>query len=164
MLPRKPLIAVRCCGLYTYAKVKSLLTSDSIGNPTNLALKTAVSSLPVNAPTGPTLYAVVSAEAKVLGIISATNSAIDGSIGFAGSPTGFSFNPSAGIDANTYDFQAVAAHELEEVLGRISGVRTTGSASAGALTTSATDLSYFSIDGGKTSLGYFNNSVYGGDQ
>ena len=32
------------------------------------------------------------------------------------------------------------------------------------MTTSATDLSYFSIDGGKTSIGYFNNSIYGGDR
>ena len=162
-------------GYYTYSKVKSLLTTASISNPNDLALNKAVSSLPLNAPTGAALYAVASAEAKVLGIIPANTSGVDGSIGFAGSPTGFSFNPAAGIAAGTYDFQAVAAHELEEVLGRISGVRVTGSAtyrtpfdlfrySAGALTTSATDLSYFSIDGGKTSIGYFNNSIYGGDR
>ena len=160
----------------TYAAVKQLLTAASTKNPTDLALKTAVANLRATTPSGTPLYAVPAAEAKILGMIPANYSAIDGYIGFAGSPTGFSFNPAAGIAANTYDFQAVAAHELEEVLGRISGVGTTGNAvyrtpfdlfrytAPAVLTTSSTALSYFSLDGGKTAIAYFNNSVYGGDR
>lgn len=160
----------------TYGAVKSLLSNLSASNPGNLALKTAVSNLRSSTPSGTPLYAVPAAEAKILGMLPANYSAIDGYIGFSGSPTNFSFNPAAGIAAGTYDFQAVAAHELDEVLGRISGVGTSGSATyrtpfdlfrytaPGVLTTSSTALSYFSLDGGMTPIAYFNNSIYGGDR
>ena len=77
--------------------------------------------------------------------------------------------------AGTYDFQAVAAHELDEVLGRISGLSSTSPSwrtpfdlfrygSPGALSFAYNSPAYFSINGGKTNLGAFNYSSSGGDR
>src|SRR5436853_266296 len=79
------------------------------------ALATAVKSLPATAPAGPTRYVIPSSEAKALGLISPTQGSTDGSIGFAGSSLGYDYNPADGVTAGTYDFDAVAAHELAEV-------------------------------------------------
>jgi hypothetical protein len=100
---------------------------------------------------------------------------VDGYIGFARSVAGYTFSPAAGIRPGTYDFQAVAARELDEVLGRITGLTSTSPSyrtvfdllrysAAGTLDFSYNDAAYLSIDGGKTSLGTFNNSSSGGDR
>lgn len=162
-------------GYFSYAQIKSWLTSSAAANPSDTALATAVKSLPASAPAGVGAYVLPSSEAKALGLISPVQSSPDGYIGFAGATSGYTFSPTGGIAAGTFDFQAVAAHELDEVLGRISGL---GSATPswrtpfdlfrysapGVLAFSYTSPAYFSIDGGKTNLGNFNNSTYGGDR
>lgn len=157
-------------GYYTYNQIRSALFND---RKTVFDLS-SLSHTPNSAPSGTTLYAVPSAEAKALGLIPATQTASDGAIGFAGSSTsGFTYGRS-GIAAGTYDFIAVAEHEVAEVLGRISGVDASGTAfrtpldlfrflSPGVLSTACSDPAYLSIDGGTTSLGKFNNSPSGGD-
>src|SRR4051794_13138534 len=72
-------------GYFTYGQVKSYLTSASLSNPSDTALARAVANLSLTAPAGVSQYVIPSSEAKVLGLISPTQSAIDGSIGFAGS-------------------------------------------------------------------------------
>jgi hypothetical protein len=162
-------------GYYTYDQVKSLLTSASLSNPSDTALAIAVANLPATAPPGLSRYVIPSSEAKVLGVISPTKAGFDGSIGFGVSPSGYDFNPTNGITIGTYDFQAVAAHELDEVLGRISGIRSTTPTyrtvfdlfrynSPGVLSYGYYDAAYFSIDGGRTHLGNFNNLSAGGDR
>jgi hypothetical protein len=139
----------------------------------NTALATAVAHLPAVAPSGVGQYVVPSSEAKVLGLISPTQTGMDGYIDFAGSVAGYTFNPAGGIAPDTYDFQAVAAHELDEVLGRITGLANTSPSyrtvfdlfrysATGTLDFGYNDVAYLSIDGGKTSLGTFNSSSAGG--
>jgi hypothetical protein len=160
-------------GYFTYSQVKSYLASASQSNPLNTVLATAVANLPATTPAGVSQYVIPSSELKVLGLISPTQTWIDGSLGFAGnSATSYTYDPTNGITAGTYDFQAVAAHELDEVLGRVSGLYSTTPSyrtvfdlfrykSPGVLSFSYSEAAYFSIDGGKTKLGSFNNASAG---
>ena len=159
-------------GYFSYSQVKSYLTRSSQSNPSNTSLATALRNMPATLTSGPASFAVTSANAKALGLISATQSSPDAYIGFAGSASNYAFSPS-GTTASVYDFQAVAAHELAEVLGRISGVD--GGkwrspldlfrySAPGALSYNYNQAAYFSIDGGRTRLASFNNSSSGGDR
>jgi len=161
-------------GYFSYSGIKSYLTQAS-RSTSNAALATAVAHLPAVAPSGVGQYVIPSSEAKVLGLISPTQTAVDGYIGFAGSVAGYTFNPAAGIAPGTYDFQAVAAHELDEVLGRVTGLTSTSPSyrtvfdlfrysAIGMLDFGYNDAAYLSLDGGKTILGTFNNSSSGGDR
>ena len=127
-----------------------------------------------NAPTGAQFF-LTSAEAKTYGIISATSSGVDGFIGLSASyPMDYSASgPAAG--SGNYSAVGVAEHELTEVLGRI-GLE--GRTVNGAATYTPIDLfnyasgghlelsgngGYFSVNGGTTALGTYNNSSNGGD-
>jgi len=162
-------------GYFTYIQVKNALTSFAQKNPSDTALVSLVRNLPPTAPTGVTRYVIPSAEAKALGLVSQNSRSIDGYIGFAGSTSGYDFDPSNGILAVTYDFEAVAAHEMAEVLGRITGLESASPtyrtpfdllrySSPRQLGFSYNQAAYFSIDGGKTYLGDFNTSSSGGDR
>ena len=159
-------------GYFTYNQVKSLLTTAAQKNPSSTALATAAANLPATAPTGVIQYVVPSSEAKTLGLISPTQTSFDGSVGFAGSTSSYDFDPTNGVAVGTYDFRAVVAHELDEVLGHISGLYSTAPTYRQCSICSATslqanrvmsyyDAAYFSIDGGKTRLGSFNNASTG---
>ena len=154
-------------GYFSYAQMKGYLTTVA-AKGADSALTAALKSLP-SSISGMGQFAVASAEAKALGLISPTQVSKDGYIGFS-STKAFDFDPTNGITAGTYDFQTVAAHELAEVLGRISGLQSATPiyrtimdlfrySAPGVLSFSYNAASYFSIDGGKTRLGDFN---YGG--
>ncbi len=162
-------------GYFTYAQVRSDLASFSARNPGDTALATAVKSMSTVAPTGPSRYVIPSSEAKALGLISPTQSYVDGSIGFAGATAGYDFDPTNGVTAGAYDFEAVAGHEIAEVLGRIGGISSAAPAwrtpfdlerynAPGVLDYGYNDAAYFSINGGVTDLKNFNNSSAGGDR
>ncbi|HEY0420073.1 MAG TPA: NF038122 family metalloprotease, partial [Acetobacteraceae bacterium] len=160
-------------GYFNYGQVRSFLTNAAASNPSNTVLASAARYLPANAPSGPAQYAIPSSEMKALGLISGSNGALDGSIGFAGNASGYDFDPRNGINAGSYDFQAVAAHELGEVLGRISGLGASTYrtpldlfrySAPGVLSYDYNSPAYFSIDGGQTNGGNFNYSASGGDR
>lgn len=115
-------------------------------------------------------FALPTAQAKALGLVNPT-AGLDGYVGF-GSALSYTF--SGAVRAGTYDFIAVAQHEIEEVLGRVSGISSARPSyltpfdlfrytAPGVSTASYTALSYFSIDGGTTRLATFNN-VGSGDR
>ena len=158
-------------GYYSYNQVQSLLWADAT-TPADIS---AVWHLPTSAPNGADRYVIPSASAKALGVIGASNAALDGSIGFAGdSVTGYTYTGSA-VAPDTYDFVAVAEHEIAEVLGRISGL---GSATPswrtpldlfrysapGELGFAYDSAAYLSADGGLTDLADYNYSSVGGDR
>jgi hypothetical protein len=136
-----------------------------------------------NEPTTAQFF-VTSAEAKTMGLISGTSTAVDGYIGFSTlSGTGYSWNFSAsttggntGTGAKQFDLEAVAMHEISEVMGRIGmeGEVINGKATYTPLdlfnfkSPGVLDLSgnggYFSTNDGATNLGTYNDaSVNGGD-
>ena len=159
-------------GYFSLSQVKSYLSRASQSNPSDTSLAMALHYMPTSLTSGPTNFAITSANAKALGIISGTQSSIDAYVGFAGSPSNYAFDPTL-TAANVYDFQAVASHELAEVMGRISGVdgNTWRSlldlyrySAPGTLSYNYNQGSYFSIDGGTTRIANFNNSTSGGDR
>ncbi len=139
-----------------------------------------------------TVLSITRANAKALGIINASDTGTDASIGFS-STFGFDFNAGDGLTG--FDFVGIAAHEIGHALGFVSGVDivdiTSGvgpsapfninnlrvfsvldlfrysSASlaqgAGVLDLSTGDTPYFSIDGGFTNLATFSTGNYNGD-
>ena len=134
-----------------------------------------------NEPTNGQFF-VTSAEVKAFGLIAPTSTATDGFVGFSTlSGTGYSWNFNANVGvANTgtwstqFDLEAVAWHEISEVMGRI-GME--GQVFNGAHTYTPLDLfnfrspgvlalspssGYFSINNGATSLGAYNNSARNG--
>lgn len=145
-------------GYFTYAQLKPLLPAGDV--------------LPAATPSGVSRYVVTSAEAKALGIVPATQTNADGYIGFAGSTSSYGFTTGT-TTASLYDFRSVAAHEIAEVLGQISGVDS-GSyrtpfdlfrySSKGVLSYNYNSSAYFSLDGGATKLASFNYSTNGGDR
>jgi hypothetical protein len=123
--------------------------------------------------TGPAWFAMARAEAKALGLVAATSTTTDGAVGF-NSSLNYDFNQADGIASGAYDFVGLAEHEIAEVLGRNSAV--TGSSSfyqmpvdlfrynaPGVQSYSYTAATYFSIDAGKTNLGWWSNDS-GGDR
>ncbi len=133
---------------------------------------TADASLTSADPTHGGRFFVTSAEAKALGLVSGTGTGIDGYIGLS-SGSAFSYNQNS-VGATQYDAIGAIEHELSEVMGRVGSV---GSLFGSNIYTpldlfrysgaSVRDLvagpGYFSIDGGKTNLGTYNNPKNGGD-
>ncbi len=156
-------------GFYTYNQVRSLLTAAAASNSADQTLALALKHLSSTAPSGTNRYVVTAAEAKALGLIAPATARTDGSVGFAGSTSSYSFDPT-NVAAGQYDFQAVAAHEVSEVLGRSSGVgggmwRTPLDlfrySAPGSLSYSFGQNAYFSVDGGATALQQFNAAASG---
>jgi hypothetical protein len=132
-------------------------------------------SLAQNEPTSAQFF-ITRAEAKALGLISGSSTAVDGYIGLS-STDPISYSPSGPASGSgQYDAVAIAEHEIGEVMGRI-GLE--GGIVAGKHTYTPLDLfnfqgpgilelsangGYFSVDNGATSLGTFDNaSANGGD-
>jgi FG-GAP-like repeat len=136
----------------------------------------AVASLPANDPIGGShAYWVATAEAKALGLLSGAS--LDGYVGFSSVANIFDYNRSDGITAGQYDFYAVVAHEISEVMGRqlLTGAHFPNSGSpnayeildlfhysaAGVRDLVGTTPGYFSINGGTTNLDNFNTNSSG---
>jgi hypothetical protein len=154
-------------GYETYAQVKTALTKSATDSTDATVLK----NLQTN-PAAGNKFIVPQAEAKALGLFSTTSTAIDGYIGFSST---LKFTFSGKVAAGTYNFEADAEHEIEEVLGRQSGLISASPLYAtpfdlfrysakGVGSFSYTAAAYASIDGGVTNLGAFNNSTSGGDR
>ena len=109
-------------------------------------------------PNGNGNVAVWSAQEKALGLLSPTDTAIDGEIGFS-------------TDFPSYDWVGAALHELAHAMGRTAGYSPYGildlmrysAPGAHTYAGSATQAAYFSVDGGKTNLAKFSNSSDYGD-
>ena len=150
---------------------------------TNALAKDGYSFTAANEPTGSQFF-VTSADAKTLGMISPTSSAVDGYIGFSTlKGTGYSWNETASVSGSTsgtgskqFDLEATAFHEISEVMGRIAmeGEMVNGKTtytpldlfnyqSHGVLELSGNGGS-FSFNDGTTDQGTYNNaSANGGD-
>ncbi|HLH12144.1 MAG TPA: NF038122 family metalloprotease [Methylovirgula sp.] len=125
------------------------------------------STLPVNQPAG--YLDVSTAEAKALGVMAAANTTIDGWVGISSAYT-FTSDPNNRAVFGAYDLVGVLEHEISEVMGRTSSLDAFNSYSPldlfrydapGILQGGHGDPSYFSVDGGQTSLADFNNDVTG---
>jgi hypothetical protein len=165
---------------------ESLAYLTNYATVTNALGKDGYTFLAGNEPTTSQFF-VTSAETKALGLISGTtvgSASLDGYIGFSTlSGTGDSWNFTAnanglnsGTGSNQFDLQAVAQHEITEVMGRI-GME--GATVNGLKTYTPLDLfnfnklgvlelsgngGYFSTTDGAINLGTYNNaSAYGGD-
>ncbi len=151
----------------SYHTLRTALANDV----TTLDDRAAVASLPTTAPTTGTLW-TTTANAKAIGLVSATSTSTDGYIGFSSS---LPFTYSGAVAGGTYDFMGVALHELTEVMGR--GMLTGGTvgsttnsyelmdlfhySAAGTRDFSASTPGYFSPDGGTTNLGALNTASNG---
>lgn len=157
------------------SSLNSLVSSYTAGLP---------GSDPTGQPTTSRDFFVSYAEEKALGLPIGTSgyqTAIDGWIGIAKNsrltPMDYtddaSLNMTGAMPANKYDAVSAAAHEISEVMGRISGLGTSLQAGTGA-TWTALDLAryssvgsrdltaksgYFSLDNGATNLGTYNSSA-----
>jgi hypothetical protein len=143
---------------------------------TNALLKDNFTFAASNEPTNSQFF-VTSADAKTLGLVNASSTALDGYIGFGTlSGTGYSWNLTDTTTGNQFDLQSVALHEISEVLGRI-GME--GASVNNHPTYTPLDLfnfsftapktlalspssGFFSTDNGVTPLGVFNNSASNG--
>jgi tryptophan-rich protein len=147
----------------SYSAVRSaLIAEDAPGS----------STLPATSPDGGTL-AMSTAEAKALGL-EANNGSVDGYVGFSDSLP-FSYADGTTPPSSEYYFIGVVEHEITEDMGRVSllpyqpdyapidlyrysspGVRDLSTGGTGS-------TAYFSIDGGTTNLGTWNNNPSNGD-
>lgn len=150
---------------YTYAEVSSYLKTAAATNPKDTNLAAAAASFPAKDPISLNSFDITSADAKALGLLPPTMTALDGYVGFSSSAL-YDFSTTTAVSGE-YDFEALALHELSEVLGRGSGLTSSRPtqatlmdlfryASSGIHSFSYTGSSYFSINGGKTDLGAFN--------
>ncbi len=157
---------------YTYASATSYLRAAAASNPNDRNLASVVANLPAKDPTGKNSFSFSYAEAQVLGLLPATLYLNSGYVGFS-STVNWNFSGGA-IPSGQYDFQGLAAHEIGEVLGRVSALQGSSPKFAtildllrysapGVSSFSWSAPAYFSIDGGKTNLGAFNN-IGGGDR
>lgn len=127
---------------------------------------------------------ITTANAKALGWVPDDAAAEDASITFS-SAFSWDFDQSDGVGAGLQDFVGVAIHEIGHALGFVSGVDTVDYcisngidldpyavysvldlyrySAAGILNLAAGTNSYFSLDGGVTSLGLFSTGVANGD-
>lgn len=145
----------------SYSSLKQALTNTA----TSADDQSVLAALPAANPFGSDMFDVAGAQAKALGLISATSNQIDGEIGFA-------------TNWPSTDYIAAALHEITHAMGRNSGWGGTYSDTTlldltrfsapgvfvndGSKATSSA-LQYFSFDGGKTILAYYDNTSDYGD-
>src|SRR4051794_14386474 len=144
---------------FSYAQMKTALTNDA----TSATDATAVANLPAGDPYGGTRFVMSNAEAKSLGLRAGNAAGVDGFVGF-NSTASFTFDPNNRAVAGKFDFFGIAFHEITEVMGRY-GLTQNGAGSGryspidlfrytapGTLALTPVNGTYFSIDGGKTTI------------
>jgi hypothetical protein len=145
---------------FSYSQIRSAL----IANATSSTQLSAFNALPTSAPVNGPFYLTL-ADATALGLYS-SGTTLDGYVGFSSSYP-FAYNDSTGVPAGEYDLYGVVAHEITEVMGRISMVASSGYSDLDLLRYSApgvfsTSTGYVSSNGGNTVLNYLNSNP-GGD-
>jgi hypothetical protein len=149
---------------FSYSQIVSALTQ----NASSSAQVSAINSL---ASSGNGSYYLTVAEATALGLATGTTT-LDGDVGFSSTlPFAYNTTNTGSVPGGEYDLYGVVAHELSEVMGRISllnfssaysGMDLFRYAAKGVLSTNATQSAYFSDNGGASSL-YSLNTNAGGD-
>ncbi|HEX3881553.1 MAG TPA: NF038122 family metalloprotease [Stellaceae bacterium] len=132
------------------------------------------SSLPATSPLKGSV-SMSPAEAEALGLL-ANSGSLDGYAGFAGAGTNFSYALGVTPGANAYYFIGVVEHELTEEMGRVSELdqqpdgyspidlyRYTSAGARDLTTGRSGSTADFSVDGGATLLGSWNNNTRNGD-
>ncbi len=151
----------------------SSLEAALVKNANAIGDTAAAASLTATDPTNGGSFWLSTAEAKALGLTSATSS-MDGYVGFSNTVS-YAYNDSSGVPAGQYDFSAVVAHEFSEIMGRTmfdgeafgSGLQAYTPldlfhySKAGVRDFSGTTAGYFSANGGVTNLGNFNTNPNG---
>lgn len=118
-------------------------------------------------------FAVLTAQAKALGVYAGNGASPDGYAGFS-STANFTYDPTqAGtIKSGSYDFVGVVEHEFSEDMGRVSLLQATSPArysimdlyrysAPGVQQTGTGSASYFSLDNGAHYYAYWNNFTTG---
>lgn len=145
---------------FTYSQVRNALLANAISN----VQQQAFSTLPATSPISGNISIPI-AEATALGLTS-SNTTFAGYVGFS-STAAFTYNNSNGVPSGDYDFYGVVAHEISEVMGRVSNIGTGSysvldlfryAASGVRALSNRQTTAYFSIDGGTTDLGNFNTN------
>jgi VCBS repeat-containing protein len=152
----------------SYAQLQGALAANLNANGYSAAATTLPATSPVSGQ-----WWVSTAEAEALSITSTSNNP-DGFVGFSNISNIFAYNENS-IGFNQYDFMAVVAHEISEVMGRqmFDGTNAFGTGasydpldlfhySAPGVRDFTGYTGYASADGGKTNLDSFN-TVRGGD-
>ena len=144
---------------YSYSAIRSALAA----NATSPAQTLALSYVPTSDPSPPgSSWNVPNAEAKALGLLSATAPASDGEVSFNAN-VNWTFNPSNRAVPGASDFCGAVEHELSEVMGRIFNAspyvpydlfRYDGGTNTLDMTNN-TNV-WFSINGGNTDLNSYN--------
>jgi hypothetical protein len=153
-------------GPFLYSDIVGAFQADAAANPGDKSLVSAAANLPTRSPAGSLSYQLPYAEAQALGFLPASINPDSGYVGFS-SAVAWDFNATDGVTAGDYDFQGLAAHEISEVLGRITGLHGATPSYATmfdvlrysaphATSFSYSSAAYFSVDGGVTNLGQFN--------
>jgi len=171
----------------SYATLKTALQAVN-DSSLNSLVSAFTAGLPGSDPTGQAAtskdFFVTYAEEKALGLPIGTSgyqTAIDGWIGIAKNsfftPMDYtddaSLNKTGSMPTKGYDAVGAAAHEISEVMSRISGLGTSLQAGTGATWTAldlarysssgtrdlTTKTGYFSLDNGATNLGTYNSST-----
>ena len=153
-------------GPFLYSDIVGAFQADAAANPGDKSMVSAAANLPVNSPAGSLSYQLPYAEAQALGFLPASINPDSGYVGFS-STAKWDFDSTDGITPGYYDFQGLAAHEISEVLGRITGLRSSTPSYATmfdllrysaphASSFSFSSAAYFSVDGGVTNLDPFN--------
>ena len=161
-----------------YSTVANALSAADNGLVSNGLMSS--NALSVDGPPTNANFFVTSAEAKALGLVNGSSTAIDGYIGLTSSSSLLYFSANGGTIGKTqYDAVGVAAHEISEVMGRI-GLEGQSLGSYHNVYTpldlfryqavNVRDLTptsgYFSTTdgiGGATNLNSYNNPLNGGD-
>jgi hypothetical protein len=172
----------------SYSKVAAALKAENAPGASTLP-----ANMPFQPYGAGSALMIDSAEGKALGLVTPVRSSLDGSIGIASNSQmaswgGWDYSPTTPPTSSQFDLIDTIEHEFTEVMGRVSldtGLidQSIGGfdysvmdlyrySSPGALVYQAYDpdyslygpkTAYFSLDGGNTSLGTWNNQLNQGD-